>query len=187
MTTLPKIIGLVGPSGAGKSETARVLVNTHGYRLAPMAGPLKKMLMAGGLHHSDVYGARKETPNTLLGGRTPRHAMQTLGTEWGRGMIHPDIWVNMWVNAYERVTRITHTASALQPVVVDDVRFENEVVAIHKLGGVIIKVARQGVYYSTAHDSERGVSAAMVDYVVFNTGDLIHLKREVDNCLYVLS
>jgi len=58
-----QIIGLVGPAGAGKSAVAKILANTHGYRIAPMAGPLKKMLIAGGLSHEDVYGAHKERPS----------------------------------------------------------------------------------------------------------------------------
>ena len=178
MTTTLKnrIIGLVGPTQAGKSSAARVLMNTYGYRCAPMAGPLKQMLMTGGLSHDDVYGARKETPNAILGGQTPRHAMQTLGTEWGRELIHSDLWVNMWLTAYDRVVQ-NATPALPQPIVADDVRFENEVQAIRDLGGIIIEVCRPGAAYSTTHKSEKGVG--VIDYRIHNTGDKAFLRSQV--------
>ena len=176
MTPTPKIIGLVGPSGSGKSAAAKVLTNTYGFRLAPMAGPLKRMLIAGGLQYDDVYGGLKEVPNDILGGQTPRHAMQTLGTEWGRDHIHPDIWVNMWTASYRR-DAVESGYGLLQPVVVDDVRFDNEVQAIRDLGGVIVEVFRPGAVYSTTHRSEKGVG--IIDARINNTGDLTHLRLQV--------
>lgn len=152
----------------------------HGFRLAPMAGPLKAMLMAGGLDHADVYGDRKETPNDILGGQTPRLAMQTLGTEWGRGTIHPDIWVNMWAAAYRR-NAVEGGYTPLQPVVVDDVRFDNEVEMLRGLGGIIVEVCRSGFNYSTAHRSEKGVG--IVDAKITNNGNIQDLTRKVDRLL----
>ena len=42
------------------------------------------MLYQLGLGEAHIEGALKEVPCELLGGKTPRYAMQTLGTEWGR-------------------------------------------------------------------------------------------------------
>ena len=176
MTSTPQIIGLTGPAGAGKSAVAKILMNTYGYRLAPMAGPLKQMLIAGGLSHDDVYGEHKERPSDILGGQTPRHAMQTLGTEWGRDLIHPDIWVNMWTDAYQRIVR-TGSLVPKQPVVADDVRFENEVKAIRDLGGVIVEVKRPYYGYSTAHRSEGGVGKT--DRYISNNLGLDLLQAQV--------
>ena len=170
------IIGLVGPAGAGKSAVAKMLANTHGYRIAPMAGPLKQMLIAGGLAHEDVYGEHKERPSDLLGGQTPRHAMQTLGTEWGRDLIHPDIWVNMWTRAYEKLG--CGTPRKVQPIVADDVRFANEVDAIKRLGGTIVEVRRPHYGYSRSHRSETGLGKA--DQYIGNAGDLNLLQAQVD-------
>ena len=169
----PKIIGLVGPTLSGKSSAAKVLTYTHGYRLAPMAQPLKNMLIAGGLTHADVYGEHKECPSILLGGRTPRHAMQTLGTEWGRDLIHPDLWVNMWVARYETTASYANP----QPVVADDVRFDNEAEAIRKLGGIIVEVCRPSAAYSSAHRSEKGIG--VIDCRIHNTGSIADLRDKI--------
>ena len=169
----PKIIGIVGPTLSGKSSAAKVLTNTYGYRLAPMAQPLKNMLITGGLTHADVYGEHKERPNVLLGGRTPRYAMQTLGTEWGRDLIHPDLWVNMWAANYE--TAASHVNP--QPVVADDVRFDNEAEVIRNLGGIIVEICRPGAKYSTSHRSEKGIG--VIDYRIHNTGNISDLRDKV--------
>lgn len=171
-----QIIGLVGPSGVGKSAVASVLMEHHGYRNVPMAGPLKRMLTAGGLTYGEVYGVHKERPSDILGGKTPRHAMQTLGTEWGRDLIHPDIWVNMWTAAYRR-DAVESGYGKLQPVVADDVRFENEVEMIRRLGGTIVEVCRPHYAYSGAHRSEVGVERP--HHVISNTGDLALLRSQV--------
>lgn len=177
MTTTPKIIGLTGPTGAGKSMVAKILANTHGYRIAPMAGPLKQMLIAGGLSHEDVYGEYKERPSDILGGQTPRHAMQTLGTEWGRDLIHPNIWVNMWRAAYDKLGG--GVPRSIQPIVADDVRFENEADLILDLGGIVVEVARPGCSYSAVHRSEAGLPA--INGRIHNTKDITHLRGIVSD------
>ncbi len=43
-----------------------------------------------------IEGSLKAKPCSLLAGKTPRHAMQTLGTEWGRNCIGDGFWINLW-------------------------------------------------------------------------------------------
>ena len=86
----PRLIGFCGAAGAGKTHAATLLARDWGYSRVRFAGPLKAMLHALGLTEADTDGAAKDQPADLLGGRTPRHAMQTLGTEWGRALISPD-------------------------------------------------------------------------------------------------
>jgi predicted kinase len=146
----PKLIGFCGRAGAGKSFAADHLARNYGYSRVRFAGPLKSMMRALGLSEDEVDGQLKETPCALLGGRTPRHAMQTLGTEWARDLIDPDLWVRAWEHAAAR-----YLDQGL-PVVVDDVRFANEAASIWRRGGVLIRVDRASVEASTAaHESER--------------------------------
>lgn len=167
------IIGLIGHKGAGKSEVAKVLVDL-GYRRERFAGPLKDMLRALGLTEAQVDGDEKETPCAVLGGATPRHAMQTLGTEWGRSLIHPNLWIMTWK---ARATAHSHVA-------VDDLRFPNEVEAVRDLGGITCRIDRPGAH-GDGHVSEQHIDGLHADYVIPNTGSLADLRAQVLRWLYV--
>lgn len=130
------LVGLCGPIGAGKTFAARYFERAAKFERMRFAEPLKRMLMAVGLDVEDVDGSRKETPSPLLCGRTPRYAMQKLGTEFGRECIGPDFWVEAWGGLAD--ARLAAGAR----VVVDDVRFPNEVEAIRRRGGVVLRIER---------------------------------------------
>lgn len=132
MTKMPKLIGLCGAVGAGKSTVAGVLERVYYYERYSFATPLKEMLRTLGLSYEQLYGEEKETPSPLLLGKTPREAMQSLGTGWGREFMGQDFWVNI---ARDRLYLLRHLL-----VVIDDVRFPNEVQTIHKMGGVVWEV-----------------------------------------------
>lgn len=126
------IIGITGKAGVGKSTIANILVKDYGYICAPFAGPLKDMLSAIGLTHDELYGDKKEVVNSNYG-VTPRHMMQTLGTEWGRDIIGQHIWVEAWRRSLYRKYQ-NHN------IVVDDIRFPNEVAAVRSLGGKVVNI-----------------------------------------------
>lgn len=146
------IIGLSGYAGSGKTTIANALLYGHGYERRKFATPLKKMLRAlleaQGADTKTVErmieGDLKEKPSPLLNGRTPRHAMQTLGTEWGRGQICENLWSDV----------ATRDLSPQSRVVFDDVRFENEAAAIRAFGGIVVRLARPGVAAVNGHTSE---------------------------------
>jgi hypothetical protein len=169
----PLVLGLSGPGGCGKSTVARALVAALGGRAvvlpvnAPLKAALRAILEAGGLTPAQINrrldGDLKRVPCAILGGRTPTDAMQTMGTEWGRRMVHPDLWVDLWRRQAE--IRMASGAAVLN----DSVRFENEVAHIHALGGVVVRLTgRAGdLNGSNGHESERGVAA---DFEVPNVG-----------------
>lgn len=130
------IIALTGLAGSGKSTAAKHLVEVHGFTLVKFAGPLKAMLRCLGLGDREIEGDLKEVPHPVLGGRTPRHAMQTLGTEWGRNLIHSNLWVNVAMASADNVL------DCGGPVVIDDCRFLNEANAVKERGGFIVKLMR---------------------------------------------
>lgn len=144
------IIGLSGLAGAGKSVVADVLVRELGFTRVKFADPLKNMLrtMLADMGHTaedverHIEGDLKEVPMPETG-VTPRHMMITLGTEWGRDMVRPDLWVRLWAAKAERFER----------VVADDVRFPNEIEALRALGGHLWRVERPGLV-SSGHVSE---------------------------------
>lgn len=130
------ILGIAGEMGSGKTFLSDFLVKEYGAVKTSFADPLKKMLQSLGLTREQLWGSEKEIPDQrLLLGKTPRHAMQTLGTEWGRHCIHPDIWAAAWK------TMLLEDQPTF--TVIEDVRFDNEVDAIRSLGGKVIGIQRR--------------------------------------------
>jgi hypothetical protein len=164
----PRLVALTGAAGSGKSTATRYLVEHHGYTLVKFAGPLKDMLRAIGLDDDEIEGGLKEAPSEMLCGKTPRHAMQTLGTQWGRDCIGEDFWIRLW--RYR-------AAMVGGRVVVDDCRFPNEAQAIRELGGIIIKLDGRGGIAGN-HASEAG--CGQHDAIVTNDGGIVELYAAVE-------
>jgi hypothetical protein len=157
-----RVVALTGAAGSGKSTAADYLVGT-GWKRVKFAGPLKDMMRAlyRGAGRADdqierrIEGDLKEQPDPLLGAmNTPRWAMQTLGTQWGRDLITPDLWTGI------AACRIRAHLDAGDRVVVDDCRFENEAAAIRALGGRVVRLVGRGGIPGD-HASERGVEPDM--------------------------
>lgn len=174
---MTRLIALTGPAGSGKSTAAAALAE-QGWTRTRFAAPLKAMLAAlyaeAGLDAKAVAlrieGGLKEAPCPILAGRTPRHAMQTLGTEWGREMIAPALWVRLW----ERRARALLDAGVR--MVVEDVRFDDEADAVRSLGGLVVALERPRLAWSGAHVSEAGVAA---DVAVVNACAPEELARAI--------
>lgn len=143
-------IGDVVHAQPGRLPTEGVVV--------PLAHPLKQMLRVLGVPEPHLTGtlAEKEQPLDLLCGRTARWAMQSLGTEWGRECIHPELWLRAW----EQHARNASSNYPHSLVIVDDVRFDNEADYLRKLGAVVLRLSRSGVHEpeGPSHASERGVT-----------------------------
>jgi len=142
---------------------------------------------------------------------TPRHALQQLGTEFGRNC-HPDVWVSYalrvatllgegghtysaqrGLNSFSLVGDDTHTQNAFalskKSVVIPDVRFRNEVDAIRAAGGVIWKITRPGAGLQGAaggHVSEteqNSIPSALFGAFLDNNGTLTALESMVNMLL----
>lgn len=168
------LIGLAGRKGAGKSTLADYLEWHHGFEQNAFADPIKSMLDVLFAHlNMDIsevsmklFHDRKDAiDNDNLFGKSPRELMQTLGTEWGRELVHPDLWVKCALADYERVPRYRYVFS--------DVRFPNEAQAIRDRGGHILWVEGPCVVNVDDHKSERLIKASNCDHIVSNSfGDI---------------
>ena len=171
---LPDVVAFTGAAGSGKSTAADYLVREHGYVRVKFAGPLKDMMRAIGLGEAEIEGYLKEKPCAALGGRTTRHAMQTLGTQWGRDCMGENFWVNLWRAKASDV--LDHGGR----VVVDDCRFPNEAAVVRELGGMVVLLrGRQTAV--TAHESEAG--GLLHDVMVMNDASKETLHARIDAAL----
>lgn len=167
-----RIVAFTGLAGSGKSTAAKHLIQNHGWKLTRFAGPLKAMMTALGLTYEEIEGSRKELPCELLGGKTPRWAMQSIGTEWGRNLIDPDLWIRAWRAALP----------VRGNVVVDDCRFPNEAAAVRAAGGIIIRVARDGAVSSAAGHSSEGQEIE-ADFTIRNDRRMSEFLADVEYIL----
>lgn len=159
MTHEPKLVGLIGRKGSGK-DTAAEALEALGFQNVKFAGALKAMLRTLLAYqgadeetvHRMIDGDLKEVPTPLLSGKTPRLAMQKLGTEWGRVLIGEDFWLS---------TAMTKAAGG--NAVITDVRFPNEVKAIQDAGGVLIRIAVEGKRAFEGGVGEDHASETLVD------------------------
>lgn len=176
------IIAFCGPAGCGKTAAANYLIDHHGYIRLAFASPLKQMLrtlveMQGATKQESfkmMFEDLKDVPTYYLAGRTPRFAMQTLGSEW-RDLMDRNLWTKIWLNATEFVPKI----------VVDDLRFTHEAATVHELGGKIIHIEREG-FGPGAHTSENDYLNVVPDYYIGNNGDLEHLHMTLYDAIPTL-
>ena len=164
---------------SGKSLVANYLVREYGFTLCKLAGPLKAMTAAllaeVGYDNAQPFieGQRKEDGIAALGGYSARHIMRTLGLDWGRDCLAADFWLRVW----------SHKVQALldrgQAVVVDDMRFANELAWVQGCGGQSWFVYRPAVTAGTEHQSEGQIHRQDCDLILDNNGSIRHLEQKV--------
>ncbi|WP_296228556.1 deoxynucleotide monophosphate kinase [Ralstonia sp. UBA689] len=169
------LIGLAGNAGVGKDTAAGYLRAAHGFRQIAFADPIRAMLLAAlPLEPKDFEHGRKE--EILPGiGKSPRQLMQLLGTEWGRYLVHPEIWVRL---AEDKVLA-EHVALG-RALVVSDVREENEAAMIRKHRGVVVHLRRNAALCVVSHSTESGIAVCPGDWEIQNDRRPEDLFDELD-------
>jgi len=164
------VIAFTGLAQAGKTTAANFLVDL-GWQKISFASPLKRM-MAVLTGETDKNARPPE-----LCGKSVRECYQSLGTEWGRKLVGEDIWLR--AAKRQMISAIKNG----EHVVCDDVRFDNEAELVHRIGGVVLEIRREGLD-QMAHESERGVSPLVLDASLSNDGDLEKLRAALnETCL----
>jgi len=198
------IIGLLGFIGAGKGTVGELLIQNHGFTQDSFAGPLKdavslvfgwdRTLLEGATNESRQWRERPDQFWSEKFGKpfTPRLALQLMGTEAGRNVFHQDLWV---------ISLLNRSNNRTTPTVVTDVRFKNEISAIQKAGGIVVRVRRgpEPEWYLSAQDANEGHMNAIaymkktgvhqsewdwigspIDYTIYNNASLVQLKDNVN-------
>ena len=174
---MPSRIALCGLAGSGKSTAADYRVLRHGFKRLSYASPIKRMLRsllieagAGFIEAAEMTdGKLKELPTPFLCGHSPRYALQTIGTEWGRDIIGQDVWRRILINKTRKFSEL--------PLVVDDLRFPNEAEALRQEGFLIVRVIRAGSGRESGHSSEH--QDFPVDVTILNDGLVSQLESKL--------
>jgi hypothetical protein len=205
------IIGFVGFIGSGKDTAADYLVNFHEFRRDSFANTLKDAVSAVfGWDRTLLEGRTKEArewreqvdpwwANRLgIPNLTPRWILQYWGTDVCRNHFHDDIWIASLENKMRKTT---------DNIVISDVRFPNEIKAIHNAGGIVVRIKRgpEPEWYQDAvnmnagntnmswlisktrmeqlgiHASETAWVGGDIDYTVYNDSTIDDLFNQIKN------
>ena len=161
------IIGFVGFIGSGKDTAADYLVNFHGFRRDSFANTLKdavsavfgwdRVLLEGRTKEAREWREQVDTwwaERLNMPHLTPRWVLQYWGTEVCRQGFHDDIWIASVENKMRKTG---------DNIVISDVRFPNEIKAIHNAGGKVIRVRRgpEPEWYDAAVSMNKGAKGNM--------------------------
>ena len=174
------IVGLHGFAQSGKDTIGQELVEKYGFERLSFADIIREAIYTLNpvVSHSpvsgtfrvqslvDVYGwewCKKHYPEV-------RRLLQVMGTEVGRDLIYPAIWID----GVRNKMRNGH-------YVITDVRFENEAEMIRShREGLLVKIIRDGVGPVNTHSSDSGLPDSMFDLIINNDGSLEEFLQSVE-------
>lgn len=171
-----KIIGISGKKQGGKSFLAKNLCSIIAdnsqrqglardcdYKIVRMADALKQVVIdcfvptTMGISQPDDLDSDEVKDTELPCGMTIRHLLQQIGTDMFRNGLWHDVWINAWLR---KVAWLEDCIIELPFVICPDVRFPNELKAIHDLGGVVIRLTRAPFADVDQHESETALDDA---------------------------
>jgi hypothetical protein len=195
---LIRLVGLTGHAGVGKDAVASFM----GGRRFSFAEPLKRFVQEVFAFSDDqVWGASQHRnapdpryPRCDGSYLTPRLALQTLGTEWGRNC-YPNVWADLGVrkavewleaNPWSREALLAYTTVPDRLAVLTDCRFVNEARAIRQAGGEVWRVVRPGhvlppdvANHPSETEQDTPAMVELVDRIITNDGSLDELRGQV--------
>lgn len=178
------LLGLYGAAGCGKDTLANEILNYDSYERYRFADPLKNMLRQ--FHIPDNTWEDREAKEKIIPwlGVSPRYLAQTLGTEWGRELVNPDIWVILAKGRWHHIN-----ADGKGRMVIPDVRFANEAKWIKEAGGLVIQIVRSEtlVIDNKGHaEDEHPLRPEFVDAAILNDGTVKEMYDKFWERVHVL-
>jgi hypothetical protein len=192
------IIGFVGFIGSGKDTAADYLVNFHGYRRDSFANTLKdavacvfgwdRVLLEGRTKEAREWREQVDTwwaERLNMPNLTPRLMLQLWGTEVCRNGFHDDIWIASLENKMRKTT---------DNIVISDVRFPNEIKAIHNAGGIVVRIKRGAdpEWYNAAVSANAGpngnttwsISKSYLEKLKIHASETAWVGGAIDHTIY---
>jgi len=162
------ILGICGGIGSGKDTFCDYALK-YGATKIGFADALKWVCQDLTGHD---YTLRETKDKEICPGVTGRKVLETVGA--AMRSLNENFWVD---KALEK-------AKLYDNVVIPDTRYDNEVEAIRKLGGKIVRINRPGCQ-RTGHESDNW-DKLDVDYEIDNSGSLEEFHQKIKECLDVL-
>jgi hypothetical protein len=116
---------------------------------------------------------------------TPRWILQYWGTEVCRNSFHDDIWIASLENKMRKTS---------DNIVISDVRFPNEIKAIHNAGGIVVRVKRGAdpEWYDAAVSVNQGpngnatwsLSKAVLNQLKIHASETAWVGGEIDHTVW---
>lgn len=159
------IIGISGAKRSGKTTLGDALAESLDMPHTSFAEPMRAFVAAILSITLDELERVKDDPVDWLDGVTPRHMLETLGTEWGRDMIHPHMWIR---SAMRRIN--CHG-------IISDVRMANEAEVVRS-NGILFRVNRPTEHETGGHLSNQRLPDDVIDCEIRNVGtvECLHLQ-----------
>lgn len=152
----PRIVAFMGIAGSGKTTAAAWFSKRYWlYKPFSFAAEVKDIALIMG------WDGKKDEKG--------RQLLQDIGMAGRR--YHKDIWVS----------KLKKRLEDAKYLVIDDVRFQNEVDAIRANGGIVLRVVRSSLPIMD-HPSETELLHIVADQSIVNDGDLTNLYKQIDEC-----
>lgn len=183
-----KLLGVTGLARSGKDHAADYLAKHMKMHKYAFAEPLKTMLKSVFGDHFHEGDRSEICPETC---KSYRVMMQTLGTDLGREMWNPQVWINLVEKKRKEVEDqgkrpdVYRAAFRGEPplgMILSDVRFDSEAEYLQLHGGVIVEIVRpehhslvdkvKHVVGLEGHQSEKGISRHFITHTIVNDGSL---------------
>lgn len=172
------IIGLHGAKGSGKDQFFNILKDhIPNVKKVAYADPIKQVIC-------DIFDLNNETDEQYdLFKRTDvRYQLPGYCISWlsGRDIVRS---IGLLMRSHDEQQFVDYVESTIEEDpdaiwCITDVRFENEVESISRLGGFLVKIKRPGINYD-GHITETEIPDNEVDYIVVNSGTLEDYKQAV--------
>lgn len=170
------LIGIAGTKNSGKDTFANRFKLYMPCITRSFAEPLKRTCQQLYLLSDEqLYDREKKEEIDLRWGISPRQIFQQFGTDYIRNQLDPNFFLKHFEFWYKK-------QSSEVNIIIPDVRFQNEVDLIHRLGGKVIYIYRPHLNDKVdLHESEISPTQLKnIDFYIVNGGSLMKFYREID-------
>lgn len=189
-----QIIGIIGKKNSGKDTIGNYLCEKFDYNRYAFGDPVKEVCkILFSLSDEQLINRESKEKIDDRWGISPRQMFQRIGTDFAQFQIFklfPELksklkYRELWVDIFEKWQ--AKELNKNKKIVITDVRFKHEAEKIKKMGGIILKINRDGCSNDN-HLSENelnSIPADFIDYTIDNNYTLNDLYSQIDTLIYV--